>query len=67
MRHSLATAMIRAEVDPLKVQRMLRHRSYSTTQRYVHLVADDLRSAHARLRLLPGDEGAATHADAPSG
>jgi len=66
MRHSLATAMIRAGVDPVVVQRTLRHRSYATTARYVHLVAEDVRGATARLRFLPGGDEA-THGSVPSG
>lgn len=55
LRHSLATNLVRHGVAPATVQRMLRHSTYTTTQRYVHLVADDLREAAARLRYVKGD------------
>lgn len=61
LRHSLATALIRSGVEPARVQRMLRHSSYATTQRYVHLVADDLRAAAGRLRLLPASGEEQSH------
>ena len=53
LRHSLATNLIRAGVAPGMVQRMMRHNSFSTTQRYVHLVADDLHEAASRLNYVP--------------
>ena len=56
LRHSVATIMIRKGVSPATVQRFLRHASYAMTQRYVSLVADDVRRATARLRLVGGDE-----------
>lgn len=55
LRHSLATNLVRAKVPTATVQRMLRHSTYATTQRYVHLVADDLRDAAKRLRYVKGD------------
>lgn len=50
LRHSLATNLVRAGVETGIVQRMMRHSSFTTTQRYVHLVAADLHGASARLR-----------------
>lgn len=50
LRHSLATNLIRNGVAPGLVQRVMRHNSFATTQRYVHLVAEDLHEAASRLR-----------------
>lgn len=61
LRHSLATNLIRAGVSTAVVQRMLRHSSYATTQRYVHLVADDLHGAAGRLRYVQGGGQEAAH------
>lgn len=61
LRHTLATSLIRAGVDHEAVRRILRHSSFQTTQRYVHLVAADQRKAMARLRLLPGGDAASEH------
>ena len=54
LRHSLATNLIRAGVPAGTVQRQLRHSSYTTTQRYVHLVAEDLHDAATHLRYVVG-------------
>lgn len=56
LRHSLATNLIRAGVAAGVVQRMLRHSSFATTQRYVHLVAADLHEASGRLRYVEGGQ-----------
>jgi integrase/recombinase XerC len=56
LRHSLATNLVRAGVEAGVVQRMLRHSSFATTQRYVHLVAADLHAATGRLRYVSGGE-----------
>ncbi|MBL8752288.1 MAG: site-specific integrase [Planctomycetes bacterium] len=61
LRHSLATNLIRAGVPAGTVQAMLRHSSYATTQRYVHLVAADLHAASGRLRYVEGGQAAADH------
>jgi integrase len=61
LRHSVATIMLRKGVSPAIVQRFLRHASYAMTQRYVHMVEDDLRGATTKLRLLGGDEKKAEH------
>jgi site-specific recombinase XerD len=61
LRHSVATIMLRKGVSPAIVQRFLRHASYAMTQRYVHMVEDDLRGATAKLRLLGGDDRKAEH------
>jgi integrase len=60
LRHSVATIMLRKEVNPAVVQRFLRHSSYAMTQRYVHMVEDDLRQATTRLRLVE-DQREADH------
>jgi len=56
LRHSLATNLVRAGVEAGVVQRMLRHSSFATTQRYVHLVAADLHEATGRLRYVSGGQ-----------
>jgi len=53
LRHSLVTIMLRNGVPAATVQRVARHSSYATTQRYEHLVAEDVRAGLSRLRLLP--------------
>lgn len=55
LRHSLATNLIRRGVQSGVVQRFLRHSNYTTTQRYVHLVAEDLHTASARLAYVEGE------------
>jgi len=46
LRHSAATLMLRAGVDPHRVQRILRHSDVRTTTGvYGHLLVEDLRSA----------------------
>ncbi len=64
MRHSCATILLRAGVDPHRVQRILRHASVvTTTGTYGHLLAEDLREAMGSL----GDAGPeATVAEADS-
>jgi site-specific recombinase XerD len=44
-RHSYATSLIRRGVDVSKVQRLLGHSRLATTERYVHLVIEDLAAA----------------------
>lgn len=56
LRHSVATIMLRQGTGPAAVQRFLRHSSYAMTQRYVHMVAADVRNATAQLRLVKPDE-----------
>lgn len=51
LRHTAATIMLRNGVSPATVQRFLRHSSYAMTQRYVHMVESDVRSAAAFLRI----------------
>ena len=58
LRHSVATIMIRKGISPAVVQRFLRHSSYAMTQRYVSMVADDMRAATSSLRLLGGESEA---------
>ncbi len=55
LRHSSATLMLRAGVDPHRVQRILRHSNVTvTTGTYGHLVVEDLRSAVATLPMMGG-------------
>jgi site-specific recombinase XerD len=44
------------------VQRFLRHSSYAMTQRYVHMVEQDLRAGIGVLQLVPKDVAPADHA-----
>lgn len=48
-RHTYATELVRAGVELYKVQRLLGHKSVSTTMVYTHLVVDDLAAAAALL------------------
>ena len=50
LRHTTATLLLRAGIDPHRVQRLLRHASITTTTgTYGHLLVDDLRAAVALL------------------
>ncbi len=50
LRHTTATLLLRAGVDPSRVQRVLRHRDVKTTTgTYGHLDVEDLRSAVEKL------------------
>lgn len=62
LRHSCGTIMLRNGVSPATVQRFLRHSSYAMTQRYVHMVEQDLRGGIGTMRLVRRDEGQADHA-----
>ena len=53
LRHSVGTILLRKGVSGPVVQRLLRHSSYATTQRYAHLVETDLHESARRLRLVP--------------
>lgn len=57
LRHSLATALLRDGERAEVVQQLMRHRSFSTTLRYVHVASDELRRGAARLRLVPPASG----------
>lgn len=46
-RHTLATEMLKAGADLRHIQEMLGHEQLSTTQRYLHVVKDDLKRVHA--------------------
>lgn len=61
LRHTVATSMLRRGVSPATVQRFLRHSSYVMTQRYVHMVATDVREGLGRLRLVRGQEEQRQH------
>jgi integrase/recombinase XerD len=61
LRHSVGTILLRKGVSGPVVQRLLRHSSYATTQRYAHLVETDLHESARRLRLVSRVEGEAEH------
>lgn len=61
LRHSVATILLRKGVGAPTVQRFLRHSSYAMTQRYVHMVESDLRTATAQLRLVAPREAEKEH------
>lgn len=48
LRHTFTTTMLRNGATLSHVQRLLGHSNISTTQRYEHLVTDDIRRAHAK-------------------
>ena len=47
-RHTLATELLRAGADIRHIQMILGHESLSTTQKYVHIVQDDLKKVHSK-------------------
>ena len=53
LRHSYATGLLKAGVDLLTIQRLLGHRSFSTTLIYLHVRRPHLESIHSPLDLLP--------------
>jgi len=54
LRHTAATLMLRAGVDPHRVQRVLRHASVTTTTgTYAHLAIEDLRDAVSKIGRQP--------------
>lgn len=48
LRHTFTTTMLRQGATLSHVQRMLGHSQISTTQRYEHLVTDDIHKAHGK-------------------
>jgi len=48
MRHTFATHLVRAGVGLVTIRDLLGHRQITSTQIYLHVTADDLRSAAAR-------------------
>lgn len=48
LRHTFTTTMLRNGATLSHVQRLLGHSNISTTQRYEHLVTDDIRRAHSK-------------------
>jgi integrase len=56
LRHTAATLMLRAGVDPHRVQRVLRHASVTTpTGTYAHLAIEDLRDAVNKIAPQPAN------------
>lgn len=53
-RHTYATSLLRQGTDALHVQRLMRHASLATTQRYLEVLDDELVTAIARLGTTPG-------------
>lgn len=45
LRHTTASRLVAAGVDALKVMKFMRHKNVRTTQKYVHLHAEDLRES----------------------
>jgi integrase/recombinase XerD len=52
LRHTFATNYLRHGGDIVRLAIVLGHSQITTTQRYLHLVTDDLRVAHERVSLL---------------
>lgn len=48
LRHTFATTLIKNGATLSHVQRLMGHANVSTTQRYEHLVTDDIKKAHAK-------------------
>lgn len=48
LRHTFTTTMLRNGATLSHVQRLLGHSSITTTQRYEHLVTDDIKRAHSK-------------------
>ena len=56
LRHTAATLMLRAGIDPHRVQRVLRHASLTTTTgTNAHLAIEDLRDAVSKIGTQPRD------------
>ena len=62
LRHSLCTELLRRGEGIDLVRRVMRHKSVTTTQIYAHAVAEDMKRATGRLRLLGEDGSVAAHA-----
>ena len=56
LRHSYATGLMEAGVDLLTIQKLLGHRSFSTTLIYLHVRRPHLQSITSPLDLLPLDQ-----------
>jgi len=44
LRHTFATALMRKNISIYKIKELLNHKNISTTEKYLHLAEDDLRS-----------------------
>jgi len=56
LRHTFATHLVKADVNLVTIRDLLGHRALSSTQVYLHVTAEDLRSAiaqHPVARLAP--------------
>lgn len=47
-RHTMATELLKRGADIRQIQEILGHESLSTTQKYVHVIQDDLKKVHAK-------------------
>jgi integrase/recombinase XerD len=52
LRHTMATSYLRHGGDVVRLALVLGHTKITTTQRYLHLVANDLQGPHQRLSIL---------------
>jgi integrase/recombinase XerD len=52
LRHTFATNYLRHGGDIMRLSMVLGHTQISTTQKYLHLMTDDLRNAHQRVSIL---------------
>jgi integrase len=53
LRHSYATGLLEAGVDPLTISKLLGHASFTTTMIYLHCQREHLNSAPSPLDWLP--------------
>lgn len=53
-RHTAATALANENIPPSVIQKIMRHASFQTTQRYIHIDTDPMRDAVNKLQLPSG-------------